>query len=849
MLSPNLKNYYLLTKFRVATFIFFVTILNFLPTISGLTPEADAVVGETSYSLQATSGACSNGWTALPDRTCEKSFLQGEQITFSSYSQARGSGAVLDVYIGVCINSDPNFRYSLIESLPIFVAYNGASAYCIRFRPADVLTTIMNFKIGPTAAPDPNKGLLQAYSGTCSAGWTALPDRTCEKSFTQDQQFNFVSFGQGRGYGALLDVYLGLCINSSPDIRFSLVDSLPQFIAYDAKSAYCIRWRPADVITTWMSYELSNRTTPNRNIGLLQTYSSECNSGWTSISTRTCEKSFLAGTPFIVTAYGQGRGSGATLDIHIGTCMNSTGDLRHSLISSTPTFTAYEGTLNYCVRFYAADVVTTWMSYSAKPLPDQISNAVILGVTIPVTGATPVSAITPDPQFTGSVSWSGSPTRFSASSIETATISLAPSINFTLTGVSRNFFTVSGATSVTYETNTAIVIVVFPRTSPPEVINISSIQGLTVPVTGAIPVATITSNLQYTGIVSWSGSPTVFPAETIETATVTLTPNLGFTLDGVARNFFTVSGSTQVIFETGTSTVLVVFPRTGPTPAVVEPPAGGGGGGGGGGAPKQTALYFQVVDPSDATKIYGKPVCVEIYSRTLFPQFMGTGCSGADGRINVLVGDAKVSIRVFELGNGAVFKEYLGEVANDTFTLDGGTFFAGTTRFAISLPGAKSEPVTPTPIPTATAAPTPTPVATPTPTATPTPVATPTPTPSATPSVTPTPSPAATKSTYFSTTTSTKNLTKLTVKKTTTAVSTKVGKSLQVTLPTVGAKNVVVKVLVKDPAGATYTVASTAVTKNKAYVSPKVNFVKTGTYVMTLTAGTTKRVVTVKVSK
>ena len=293
-------------------------------------------------------------------------------------------------------------------------------------------------------------------------------------------------------------------------------------------------------------------------------------------------------------------------------------------------------------------------------------------------------------------------------------------------------------------------------------------------------------------------------------------------------------------------------PTSTPTPtpsATTAPPVAGGGGGGGGGAPKQTALYFQVVDASDSTKIYSKSVCVEIYSRTLVPQFMGTGCSGADGRINVLVGDAKVSIRVFELGNGAVYKEYIGEVASDLFTLDGATFFAGTTRYAISLPGAKTEPVTPAPTPTPTSTPVATPAPTPTPVATPAP--TPTPATSQTPTQTPvvTPAPTATKSTFFSTTTSTKNLTKLTIRNATGVLSTKVGKSLQVTLPTVGTKNVVVKVSVKDPAGATYTVASKAVTKNKAYVSPKVNFVKSGTYVMTVTVGTTKRVVTVKVSK
>jgi hypothetical protein len=199
---------------------------------------------------------------------------------------------------------------------------------------------------------------------------------------------------------------------------------------------------------------------------------------------------------------------------------------------------------------------------------------------------------------------------------------------------------------------------------------------------------------------------------------------------------------------------------------------------------------------------------------------------------------------VFELGNGAVYKEYIGEVANDTFTMEGGVFFAGTTRFAISLPGAKSEPGTPAPTPTpvVTPTPTPTPVATPTPTVTPTPVVTPAATP------TPTPSPSSTKSTYFSTTKSTKNLTKVTVKKATTAISTKVGRSLQVTIPTVGTKNVVVRLTIKDPSGKVFTVASKAVAKNKGYVTPVIKFAKAGTYGVTITLGSVKRVLTVKVA-
>jgi hypothetical protein len=284
--------------------------------------------------------------------------------------------------------------------------------------------------------------------------------------------------------------------------------------------------------------------------------------------------------------------------------------------------------------------------------------------------------------------------------------------------------------------------------------------------------------------------------------------------------------------------------------------SGGGGGGGGGGAPKQTALYFQVVETDDATKIYTKAVCVEIYSRTVIPQFMGTGCSSTDGRINVLLADGKITVRVFALGNGGVYREYLGEVANDTFTLENTTFFPGTTRYAIKLPGATA-PVTPTPTPvvTPTPTPTPTPVATPTPTATPTPVATPTPTatptatPTLTPTPTPTPSPTAAKSTYFATTTSTKNLRKLSLRSASSSTSSKVGKSLQVTVASVGTKTVPVKVSVKDPAGMSYQIASATVAKNKAYSAPIVRFAKPGTYVITTAVGTTKRIVTVKVAK
>jgi len=92
-------------------------------------------------------------------------------------------------------------------------------------------------------------------------------------------------------------------------------------------------------------------------------------------------------------------------------------------------------------------------------------------------------------------------------------------------------------------------------------------------------------------------------------------------------------------------------------------------------------------------------------------------------------------------------------------------------------------------------------------------------------------------------------VTKVSLKSSTTSVVTKVGKSLQITIPTVGTKSVLVKVSVKDPAGATYTVASTAVAKYKAYEAPTVKFSKPGNYVVTVFLGTAKKILTVKVSK
>ncbi|MCX6090146.1 MAG: carboxypeptidase-like regulatory domain-containing protein, partial [Candidatus Atribacteria bacterium] len=77
----------------------------------------------------------------------------------------------------------------------------------------------------------------------------------------------------------------------------------------------------------------------------------------------------------------------------------------------------------------------------------------------------------------------------------------------------------------------------------PAVITIAAIAGVTVPVKNATPVATITATDQYTGTVAWTPAHATFGGATVYTATITLTPKVGFTLTGVAANFFTVAGA------------------------------------------------------------------------------------------------------------------------------------------------------------------------------------------------------------------------------------------------------------------------------------------------------------------
>ncbi|MCK9522065.1 MAG: hypothetical protein M0R76_03340 [Proteobacteria bacterium] len=97
-------------------------------------------------------------------------------------------------------------------------------------------------------------------------------------------------------------------------------------------------------------------------------------------------------------------------------------------------------------------------------------------------------------------------------------------------------------------------------------ISLLEITGLPVPTTDAIPVTHIDDNAQYTATVAWSPSDAVFGELTIYTATITLFPKNGYTLDGVDADAFHVPGATDTIPGDAPNILIAVFPPTAPYP-------------------------------------------------------------------------------------------------------------------------------------------------------------------------------------------------------------------------------------------------------------------------------------------
>jgi len=199
----------------------------------------------------------------------------------------------------------------------------------------------------------------------------------------------------------------------------------------------------------------------------------------------------------------------------------------------------------------------------STPVDTVINISAIQGVIVPAKGETPVTIITENAQYRGTVTWIGNPSVFVASTEYTAVITLTAKSGFTLQGVSADFFKVAGAIA-TNAANSGVIIATFPIGT--NVINISAIQGVTAPVNGGVPVTYITENEQYVGTVTWSPAVNgTFAAITQYTATIRLTPKASYTLNGVSANFFKVDGATSVSNDTNSGVITAVFPATAPT--------------------------------------------------------------------------------------------------------------------------------------------------------------------------------------------------------------------------------------------------------------------------------------------
>lgn len=102
------------------------------------------------------------------------------------------------------------------------------------------------------------------------------------------------------------------------------------------------------------------------------------------------------------------------------------------------------------------------------------------------------------------------------------------------------------------------------KNSFPEDLTVATpeIIGITPPVTGAVPTETIADTTEYSAAITWDPADETFAVDKSYTATITLTPKAGYTLNGVTENFFTVDGATSVSNVADSGVITAVFPAT-----------------------------------------------------------------------------------------------------------------------------------------------------------------------------------------------------------------------------------------------------------------------------------------------
>ena len=202
----------------------------------------------------------------------------------------------------------------------------------------------------------------------------------------------------------------------------------------------------------------------------------------------------------------------------------------------------------------AAQDFTSPVNYTVTA-EDASTQAYLVTVTeaapvITTTSTIANGAVTPSVTVTGTNFKAGIGVDDLTVGVGTTTLTL-PTVSFvSATEITVAFTGTAAAGDVTIQANTSafdpaslLVSNILTVTVPAAVIDIAAIPGVTVPVTGATPVTTISETAQYTGTVAWEPTDVPFEGGKTYTATITLTAKPGFTLTGVAENFFTVAGA------------------------------------------------------------------------------------------------------------------------------------------------------------------------------------------------------------------------------------------------------------------------------------------------------------------
>ncbi len=187
-----------------------------------------------------------------------------------------------------------------------------------------------------------------------------------------------------------------------------------------------------------------------------------------------------------------------------------------------------------------------------------------INVTVPVAyEINPSNTVTGD-GFTATIEWNpvlNAGDRFAHDTVYTATITVAPNAGYTLEGVDVNYFEVPGAVSVSNDANSGTVIATFAKTDK----LVGNIINVTKPTAGIVNTSNTVTGDGFTANIEWSPAVNVgdaFDYDTVYTATVTVAPKTGYTLNGVSEDYFVINNAVSASNDENAGTVIATFERT-----------------------------------------------------------------------------------------------------------------------------------------------------------------------------------------------------------------------------------------------------------------------------------------------